>query len=271
MQTGRKKYGYYPDEQAVINVIKIKRRARKGASGPTSFARIARELNDEGYKTISKKPWYPQIVRKIIDRIEKPEEVKKTRQIPKPCLGIHDYLDSEQLKKCRAVCPERDRMIFEVLVTCGIRACELCAMKIGDIDLGKRKMDIRGKGGHGKVTRTIKIATVLTRRIGKYLKENRSNAGSKEPVFLNIWGRPMKYKCLLDRIKSIAKKADIDWLRPHKLRHTAAFFLYNYKKDLLAVKDYLGHSSVKTTEIYAKTAEIDNEDQAEGLFAALNK
>ena len=50
-RTGRKPFGYYADERAVVEVIKIKRRTRKGSAGPTGPYVIAAELNREGYKS----------------------------------------------------------------------------------------------------------------------------------------------------------------------------------------------------------------------------
>ena len=265
--SGRKNFGEYPDEQAVIQIIKIKRRIRKGRGAETTYAQIARELNAEGYETQTKKPWYPQIIAKILNR---PEKVKK-KQAVRHGLGVHDFLSKEQLRNCRLVCPGRDRMIFELLVTVGLRAAELLSLELQDIGIeqGKSQIDIRGKGGGGEVTRSNEISAGLADQMRSYLKENRPVAEAEEPVFLNVHGRPLKYKALLERIKSIGEKAGVNWLRPHKLRHTAAVFLYNYSLDILAVKKFLGHKSVKTTEIYADTLESKKKEQAEGLFKAL--
>jgi site-specific recombinase XerD len=59
-------------------------------------------------------------------------------------------------------------------------------------------------------------------------------------------------------------------LRANWLRHTFGTFLYNYKLDLFYVKNQLGHSSVNTAEIYAKTPESSKTEQMKGLEESLN-
>lgn len=273
---GRKPFGYCDYDLMVIGIIKLKRRARKRKEGQkelkeTPYAQIARELEDEGYKTHTGVPWYGQLVCKLLNRPEA-EKIVKKKSINRG-LGSKDYLSIEQIEACRAVCPARDRMIFELLITVGLRAAELCSLQVQDIAVyaGKSEIDIRGKGGRGEVTRTNEIAPQLAFNLRVYLQAHRSEAGAEEPVFLNVWGWPLKYPALLDRIKSIGRKAEIFWLRPHKCRHTAAVFLYNYSLSILAVKKFLGHHSVKTTEIYADTLESKEKAHAEGLFRALNR
>ncbi len=278
-KAGRKPFGYCVYDQNVIGIIRIKRRARKRTKKmmkeqeeqqETSFAQIAWELEDEGYKTHTGVKWYPQLVAKIL---KMPEVEKKKAKSSNRSLGSRDKMSIEQVWACRAVCPERDRIIMETLLNCGLRATELCSMQIQDVAVysGKSEIDIRGKGGHGKVTRTVEIDPDPAARFREYLEEKRPIAGPKEAVFLNIWDRPLLYPSLLARIKSIGKKAKIPWLTTHKFRHTSAVFLYNHTLDILAVKKFLGHKSVKTTEIYADTDESKRKANAAGLFAALNE
>jgi len=262
-KTGRKRRARKRTKDQVKLKIEIKE---------TSFAQIARELEAEHYKTHTGVKWYGQLVSKILDRPEKVKKVKKQGKIKKRRLGSKDKLSIEQVEACRTVCPQKDRMLFEVLVTVGLRATEACLLQIQDIAVyvGKSEIDIRGKGGRGKVTRTNVISPELASALGYYIFNYRDKAGPEDSVFLNVWGRPLRYPALLARIKSIGAKAKIFWLTPHKLRHTAATFLYNYTLDPFAVRDFLGHASVTTTEIYAHSAESKEKEYAAGLFAALN-
>ena len=272
---GRKPFGDCVYDQTVIGIIKLKRRARKRKDGQeelkeTSYAQIARELEAEHYKTHTGVPWYGQMVRKLLNRPEKP--AKPVKKSVNRGLGSRDKMSIEQVEDCRAVCTDRDRMIFEVLITCGLRASELCSLQVRDMAVysGKSEIDIRGKRGKGKITRSVEIDPELADRIREHIEEKRPDTGPKDAVFLNIWDRPLKYPALLARIISIGEKAKVSWLRPHKCRHTAAVFLYNHTLDILAVKKFLGHLSVKTTEIYADCDESKKKANAAGLFASLN-
>lgn len=276
-KSGRKPFGHNDYDQTIVNIIKLKRRARKRKDGKkelkeTSFAQIARELEAEHYKTHTEVPWYGQLVSKILNRPDKEKKVEKKKKTKHRRLGSKDKMSIEQVEACRKVCPQKDRMIYEILVIVGLRATEICLLQVQDIAVyaGKSEIDIRGKGGEGKVTRTNEVSPELAADLREYLSSYRPDAGPEDAVFLNVWGRPLRYPPLLARIKSIGKKAKVFWLRPHKCRHTAATFLYNYTLDPFAVRDFLGHLSVKTTEIYTQSDEAKKKAHAAGLFAALN-
>lgn len=247
---GRKPYGYGAKERKVVELIASKRRKRKGANGPTPYNKIAVELNAEGFLTRDGKSWRAQQVRKVLRRLEANEQPKK-QYAQKTSLNSTDFLSLEQIKQCRqAIGDPLERMVFELLLGTGLRASELCALTIRDIDLNKRQVDVRR--GKGCKQRSVQISEELAEQLREYLKKHRYFAGRCDPVFLNKRWERLKYTDLRYRFRKLGKKCDILTLHPHALRHTFATILYNSSGDLKFVREQLGHNSMDTTAIYAK-------------------
>jgi len=253
MKQGRKPFGYYQDERAVIEIIKLKRRKRKGYMGPLSFAAITRELNAEGYRTQTGKLWASQTIKNVLSRIEAQESNRCKQYSRKTQLNASDYLKPAQIRTCReSLLRPIEKVVFETLLGAGLRASELCALQIRDIGVfdGKRQIDVRR--GKGAKQRSVIIGKRLAALLVEYLTTHRKDAGRKQPVFLNIWGKELSYSDLHYMLKILGKRAGIDYLHPHILRHTFAT-LYNYKTDAFFIRDQLGHANLNTTAIYAKT------------------
>jgi len=220
----------------VIEVIKIKRRTRKRADGPTSCSVIAAELRaaPEGYLTQTGKPWYPRMVKRILDRIENPPppepepEVEKPARIQKTELGSGDYLTKAEVRACRRAVHEDEGILFETLLLSGLRASELCGLQIRDLGIwrGKKQIDVReAKGGNQRVVRDLSVR--LRRQLREYLRHSRAGAKGKDAVFLNKRDRQLKYSNLRDRIIKLGARAKIPTLHAHALRHTFGTFLYD--------------------------------------------
>jgi integrase/recombinase XerC len=135
----------------------------------------------------------------------------------------------------------RDRLIIRTIYATGVRVSELCSINVEDIDFENHIIKIRGKGG--------KIRTVFIddRTLGdvRTLLEGRARG----PLFLGQQG-----KCLSPRmIQLLFRKYAPAGITPHKIRHSYASELYQRSKNLRVVQENLGHSSIRTTEIYLHT------------------
>jgi site-specific recombinase XerD len=299
MTRGRKRYGCYDDERAVIEVIYLKARRRKGADLPPGPWVIARELNKERYPAPGGGSWHGITVKRILARKDEPpaEAGPKKKTVRKEDLSATDYLTARQIEKCRRVVSGTDLVIFETMLGSGLRAAELCALQIGDLGLYGDKKQIDVKRGKGAKSRKILIGDDLFKmlenyyvhRAKKYFEQEdlpakyhslflniRSHALEYrdvyclvQPLFINKRGLALKYNDLYYLIRQIGKKAGIPGLHPHVLRHTFAVHLYNYKHDLEFVREQLGHASIATTQIYAKTLSDSKLEQMKGFEASL--
>jgi site-specific recombinase XerD len=142
----------------------------------------------------------------------------------------------------------RDRAILETLFSTGLRVSELCSLN-RDLDLDKKEIRVRGKGG--------KIRLVFLSEIARfYLKKYLEKRNDKEPALFISLSKSSKFKRLTPRgvekiIKYYAKKAGIiKKITPHTLRHQFATDLLMAGADLRAIQLLLGHKNLQTTQIY---------------------
>lgn len=154
----------------------------------------------------------------------------------------------------------RDAMILCFLYDTAARVQEICDLRIGDVRLEHpASVRILGKG---RKTRTVPLLPSTSQNLKNYLAENRMLAPEKNhlPLFTNRDGKPLtragltyilnKYvKAASDEDNSIPEK-----ISPHIVRHTKAMHIYESGTNLIYVRDILGHSDIKTTDIYARAS-----------------
>lgn len=163
------------------------------------------------------------------------------------------YLNLEQARKIKNVFndnnsrnPTKNNMIIQLFLASGIRTSELISIKIKDIDFKEKTIKIIGKGNK---QRTAYFDESCKKALLKYLSQTQVNID--DYLFLNSRNKPYSR----NEIYYICKKAfnllNLDKnFSTHTLRHTSATLLYMAKGDILAVKEFLGHSSIVSTQIY---------------------
>lgn len=142
----------------------------------------------------------------------------------------------------------RDRAIFELLYSTGIRVGELVKLKVRDVDFGQGLLRITGKGGKERV---VPIGETALRALEAYLRE-RDRVGQRgEALFLNRMGKPLSARWIQRAIKAYALKGGMGKpVSPHLLRHTFATHLLERGADLRAIQELLGHARLSTTQRY---------------------
>ena len=141
----------------------------------------------------------------------------------------------------------RDDAVLELLYGSGLRVGELCALRIGDIDVAAGTVRVWGKGGRQRV---VPISGPAARAVTDWLEQGRrhqlSDESPDDALFLNRRGRrlqPRDVRRILDRRAGAPTN-------PHALRHTFATHLLDGGADLRAVQELLGHSDLATTQHY---------------------
>jgi len=146
---------------------------------------------------------------------------------------------------------QRQRVILEILYSCGVRVSELVNIKIKDIDFNERTILIFGKGSKERIVRYGDYASDILK---KYINDGRIKLLSKVESDYLIVGE--KKESLTTRriqqiIDDIIKKTSIKLnITPHMFRHTFATHLLDNGCELLAVQELLGHESLSSTEVY---------------------
>ena len=156
--------------------------------------------------------------------------------------------------------PEFQRTICKVLLCVlydtGARVQELCDLKIRNFNNGlSANITLRGKGRKSRVVPIVENTTIL---LTNYIRENKLNMPEKQdyPLFFNQHKEALSrsgithiLKKYTSRIKDMPMPASIS---PHILRHSKAMHLLQAGYNMIVIRDWLGHVSVKTTEIYAR-------------------
>jgi site-specific recombinase XerD len=152
----------------------------------------------------------------------------------------------------------RDKLIVRTIYATGVRVSELCNINIEDIDFDEHTIRIRGKGGK---IRTVFIDDETLHELMKFIG-NRIVG----PLFVGQQGKHISSRAIQHIFKNYAPQG----ITPHKIRHSYASELYKRSKNLRVVQENLGHTSIKTTEIYLHT-DIDERRQVYQQYFPLSE
>jgi len=145
----------------------------------------------------------------------------------------------------------RDVALLELLYAGGLRASELSTLHLDNIhfDLGVTR--IMGKGSK---ERLVPIGRPALRALQRYIDELRPDLEKPESsgsrVFLSRTGQPITRVVVWQVVKRHANRAGLKDVHPHTLRHSFATHLLAGGADLRVVQELLGHSNIKTTQVY---------------------
>jgi integrase/recombinase XerC len=160
----------------------------------------------------------------------------------------------------------RDLAIFSTLLDTGMRAGELCDLRLHNLHLDQGYAIVQGKG---RKERPVKLGARAIKAIRFYLAHWRQPARPKiDQVFLTVgcrldskdalWdgaGEPLTVNALDLIFKRIGKKTHITRIHPHLLRHTFACMYLMEHHDPFALKNLLGHTSLTMTYRYVRAVE----------------
>jgi integrase/recombinase XerD len=184
--------------------------------------------------------------------------------------GLHRLLSQPDTTTPRG---RRDHALLVLLYDLAARVQEICDLRVRDLRFERpATVTLHGKG---RKTRIIPITTKTAAIMETYLKERGwiGQSGTLDfPLFMN------SRKCKLTRagvahilakyVKAMALSGSSDVpasVSPHCLRHSKAVHLLRSGVPLIYIRDFLGHVSVTTTEIYAK---VDAEQKRKALEGA---
>tara|TARA_Y100000817_G_scaffold312784_1_gene307395 strand:+ start:4675 stop:5598 length:924 start_codon:yes stop_codon:yes gene_type:complete len=146
----------------------------------------------------------------------------------------------------------RDRAMFELLYSSGLRVSEMTSIKIIDFLDDNEWLRVYGKGSK---ERLIPLGKEVLKWVNFYLDKSRNyllNKNKKNDfLFVNFRGDGISRKgvwMLLKKYVSLSKITKN--ISPHSLRHSFATHLIEGGMDLRAVQELLGHSDISTTSIY---------------------
>jgi integrase/recombinase XerD len=159
----------------------------------------------------------------------------------------------------------RDRTIFELIYSSGLRVSEAAGLKIGDIDFEKREAIVRGKFDRDRM---VPLSNVAADFLKKYLGERKSLVD--EYVFLGLrskgYMKNMRSKQISRIFRTYLRKFEMDSpnISTHSVRHSTATHLLDNGASVRHVQELLGHKNIETTVRYTHI-------QTDGLYKIFRK
>lgn len=174
---------------------------------------------------------------------------------------LPDFLTIKEVEKLFSSISEddsyqlRDKTIFELLYSSGLRISEAVELECGDVDFENSYISVVGKGDRERI---IPINEEAKRLLRKYLKRSRGEILSdreSDYLFISKKGSKLNRKSVWRLLKNYVTGTRINKnITPHTLRHSFATHLLENGADLRSVQELLGHMDISTTQIYTHLA-----------------
>lgn len=175
---------------------------------------------------------------------------------PKNANKLPRVLDADQANALLDFQPEdaletRDKAIFELAYSSGLRVSELASARLEDFDFSEGLVRVLGKGNS---ERLVPVGQQAIRAIRHWQREREQlvPANSDEGwLFTNRSGGPLSTAGIRSRLTRLTRKLGLNThVSPHMLRHSVATQLISSSGDLRAVQELLGHKNLSTTQVY---------------------
>lgn len=178
--------------------------------------------------------------------------VKRTKAL-KEERGDKKPFSDEDVAKMRRECTDvRDRAIFEMLLSSGMRVSELCGLNRADVDMHERECEVLGKGSK---RRTCYFSAEAELYLTEYLG-TRTDDGDALFASKNRRGARLGKSAVEVMMRNLGRRAGVSNVHPHRFRRTFATNKLKRGMRLEEIQQLLGHSNMDTTLIYAK---VDHE------------
>ena len=207
----------------------------------------------------------------LANRYRWSENPAETLSLPRPEKHLPETLNVAQVEKLLESINGndplglRDRAIFELLYSSGLRVSELCNARLENIDLDAGFIRVTGKGNK---TRLVPLGAPACGALKNYLQKERPNLVAKKTgaeIFLSIRGKKLTPPRIRQLITQYASRAGIEaHVYPHLMRHSFATHLLGGGADLRIIQELLGHADISTTQVYTHV-------EKSGLQAVIKK
>ena len=146
----------------------------------------------------------------------------------------------------------RDIAILELLFVGGLRVSELCSLTLNDINLKHNAIMIHGKGNKERLIYLENEEVIVA--LNSYLYQRKNGDSHLPYVFITKFGMMLSTQAVRNLVTKYTRLAGIKKnITPHVFRHTFASLLLEEGVDIKYIQDFLGHSSISTTQIYLHT------------------
>lgn len=156
----------------------------------------------------------------------------------------------------------RNKVIIEVLAFCGLRLGELVGLNTSDVRDGYIKV----RSEKLEAERRVGLPGFLITDIRTYVAHYRGRGGD---ALFTTCGRRLSYSAVRRMVRREGRRAGIEQMHPHALRHWCATRLVRSGVNLRAVQVHLGHASVSTTQLYTHLSAEEAAREVTGAFESV--
>jgi integrase/recombinase XerC len=143
----------------------------------------------------------------------------------------------------------RDRALFELAYSSGLRLSELAGLDVDGVDLATGEVRVWGKGAKERI---VPVGAAARDAIGTWLAQRAAlPVADSQALFVGAGGRRVSPRTIERRLAAWAiKRGMTRHVHPHMLRHSFASHVLQSSGDLRAVQEMLGHASIASTQVY---------------------
>lgn len=209
-------------------------------------------------------------------------EPQKHRRSYSSVIDESKCLTLQQVKKLRQRCKElalgankffhiRDWFMIELGLFCGLRVSEMANLKMADLNIHDKQSSLVIRHGKGDKSRVVYFSPEFKKSCLFFLQQKKENGqpiGKEDWLLSNDSGDQLTTRALQKAFKRCLRQAGLEnRYGIHSLRHTFGTFLYKASKyNLRLVQQQLGHSNIRTTQIYASLFDEDVREAAKKLY-----
>lgn len=155
----------------------------------------------------------------------------------------------------------RDKAVIILLLNSGLRISELCTLALNDIEITDRKGKLVVRQGKGGKHREVPLNSIARDALKPWMKVHAKGVW----LFSGKQGDRLSPSGVYRRLTELARRANIEDVSPHTLRHTFSKNLVDSGVGLERVATLLGHANLNTTRIYTTPSKRDLEKAVEQL------
>ena len=150
----------------------------------------------------------------------------------------------------------RNRAIILLLLDCGLRASELCSLRVMNVDLIHQRVLIKGKGGK---ERKIPFSDPTKNAFQMYFTERKLSSirDRYSDIFLTVYGNVFNRSALRQLLEVVGLRAGVMNCHPHRFRHTFAIQFLRNGGNIYTLQALLGHTSLDMVKKYLAIAQTD--------------
>lgn len=184
---------------------------------------------------------------------------KKGKRLPKVLSEMDIEKFFEDFLKDDDPASVRDRALFELLYSSGMRVSEAVTLNISDV-ANLDKVSVLRIVGKGQKERIVPVGSKAKEAIGRYLAHSRAilaknSVDEENALFLNQHGGRLTARGVDYLLDEYFKKGTLKYkVSAHVLRHSFATHLLDNGADLRVIQELLGHESLSTTQVYTEVS-----------------